>query len=538
MRSDVLPGRVRGRSPAACRAAVLIVGVAGVLAASGLQAQPVASPPTPPTPPTAPAAAQVAVLQPNTVAQLLVTRSLELAYARDSASIASALFRAEAALYEPVVFGAIRRTLTDRQRTSQEILDDALKNKGLFLKLEEQGNTLEVGVRQKSPTGGDVSATVRTRTLEGNDPARYPPEIRASSALVLAFRQPLMRGRGIQYTETDKRVAELEAQVAAWQFRQQLQKVVGEGLSLYWQAWFAAESRKLRDELVRTSNAQLDDARQRVRSGRMAERAVAEVERLRLDRLSEAGKAAQAHDDARVRLLSALNLDASQLDGMTLQPVDAGWTPQAVERIAERAVVQWPAYQIARLRREQGLLRLAFAREQAKPAVDLQFSYTSSGSEPKVSSSLSTVSRGNYPEWSLGLNMELGAFGGRKTQAQLLAQQLRVSQSDAEIQAITSAFANDLSARLWALTSALRELELRRSELAMRRQFLEDERRRLAAGVALPPSLMLAEQDLIESQIRTLEATGRVETARLSLALADGTLLDAHGVETSMPVAP
>jgi outer membrane protein TolC len=88
------------------------------------------------------------------------------------------------------------------------------------------------------------------------------------------------------------------------------------------------------------------------------------------------------------------------------------------------------------------------------------------------------------------------------------------------------------------MTSALRELELRRSELAMRRQFLEDERRRLAAGVALPPSLMLAEQDLIESQIRTLEATGRVETARLSLALADGTLLDAHGVETSMPVAP
>jgi hypothetical protein len=180
------------------------------MAAGGLHAQQAAAPPT------AAAAAQVAVLQPRTVAQLLVTRSLELAYARDSASIASALFRAEAALYEPVVFGAIRRTLTDRQRTSQEILDDALKNKGLFLKLEEQGNTLEVGVRQKSPTGGDVSATVRTRTLEGNDPARYPAEIRASSALVLAFRQPLMRGRGIQYTETDKRVAELEAQVAAW----------------------------------------------------------------------------------------------------------------------------------------------------------------------------------------------------------------------------------------------------------------------------------------------------------------------------------
>ena len=195
-----------------------------------------------------------------------------------------------------------------------------MKNKEFCHKREEQVNTREVGVRQRAPQGAEVRATWRASTLEGNDPARYPPEIRAVSALVLTLRQPLMRGRGIQYTETDMRVAELDAQVAAWQFRQQLQKVVSEGLSLYWQAWFAAESRKLREELVRTSTAQLEDARQRVRSGRMAERAVAEVERLRLDRLSEAGRAAQAHDDARVRLLSASNRDARPPAAMTPQP--------------------------------------------------------------------------------------------------------------------------------------------------------------------------------------------------------------------------
>ena len=532
MRSDVSRDHARARSAVARRIAGLGIGLTGLVGVSAAQAQAVVSPGA------APAAAQTAVLQPRTVAQLLVTRSLELAYARDSTAIASALYRAEAALYEPVVFGAIRRTSTDRQRTAQEILNDALQNKGLILEIQEQSSALEVGVRQKVPTGAEVSAALRTRTVDGNDPSRYPADIRATSALVLTVRQPLVRGRGVRYTETDMRVAQLDAHIAAWQFRQQLQKVVGEGLSLFWQAWVAAESRRLRDELVRASSAQLEDARQRVRAGRLAERAVAEVERLRLDRLSEAGRAAQAHDDARVRLLSTLNLDASQLEGMTLQPADAGWAAVTAERAAEQAVNQWPPYQIARLRRDQGLTRLAFARDQTKAAVDLQFSYTSSGTEPKVSSSLSTMSRGNYPEWSLGLNMELGAFGGRKAQAQLLAQQLRVSQSDAEIQAITSAFANDLSARLWALTSAQRELELRRAELAMRRQFLEDERRRFAVGVSLPANLMLAEQDLIESEIRALEATGRVETARLSLALADGTLLEVHGVETSLPVTP
>ena len=72
----------------------------------------------------------------------------------------------------------------------------------------------------------------------------------------------------------------------------------------------------------------------------------------------------------------------------------------------------------------------------------------------------------------------------------------------------------------------------------MRRQFLEEERRRLVAGVGLPASLMLAEDDLIESDIRVLEAVGRLETVRLSLALANGTLLDVHGVEARLPAAP
>ena len=533
MGSDELPRPARGRRARAAWVAGLIAGAAGLAVVGGVRAQPSGTQ----TP--AVAAAPATQLQPRTVAQLLVTRSLELAYAQESVSIARALYKAEAALYEPVIFAAIRRTQTDRQRTAQEILNDALKPEvGLFTKLEERANALEFGLRQRMATGGEFTGAVRARTLDGNHPTVYPAEVRATSALVLTLRQPLLRGRGVGYTETDLRVAELESQIAAWQFRQQLQKVVGEGLSLYWQAWVAAESRKLRDELVRTSTAQLDDARQRVRAGRMAERVVAEVERLRLDRLSEAVRAAQAHDEARVRLLSALNLDASQLDSLALQPGERGVSSPSTERVVDQALAQWPAYQIARLRREQGLVRLAFARDQVKPAVDVQFSYTSSGSQPTVSTSFSTVSRGTYPEWSVGLNVELGAFGGRKAQAQVLAQQMRVSQSDAEIEAITSAFANDLSARLWALASAQRDLELRRSELVMRREFLEEERRRLGVGVGLPASVMLAEDDLIESDIRVLEAIGRLETVRLSLALADGTLLDVHGVEARLPAAP
>ena len=44
-----------------------------------------------------------------------------------------------------------------------------------------------------------------------------------------------------------------------------------------------------------------------------------------------------------------------------------------------------------------------------------------------------------------------------------------------------------------------------------------------------------AEQDLLESQIRLADVSGRRETARLALMLAEGNLLEAHAVETPLP---
>ena len=117
-----------------------------------------------------------------------------------------------------------------------------------------------------------------------------------------------------------------------------------------------------------------------------------------------------------------------------------------------------------------------------------------------------------FPEFVESQHRRLELAEQEREEIEVIKSFLPAQMSDAEIEAITSAFTNDLSARLWALASAQRDLELRRSELAMRRQFLEEERRRLVAGVGLPASLMLAEDDLIESDIRVLEAVVVVVT--------------------------
>ena len=476
-------------------------------------------------------------LTPRTLAQALTLRNLELAYGRDSVAIGAALAAAEAALYEPILFATTKRSSVVRQRNTEE------KSTNIFVQqdntLDENGRTLEGGVRQRLPLGGELSVSARQAQRASNVLAKTAPPVslEINSGLVLSFKQPLLRGAGVGVTETDKRVSEIESLVTQWQYLQQLHKVLAEGLSLFWQAEVASQATRWREQLLAGTESLVQDARVRIEAGKLAPRANLELARVLLAREAELGRAVQTRDELKLRLLSSLDLDATalpslQLDGQSISPDVATSTVDA-------ALAQWSPYQVAMLRKRQGELRLAFASNQRRPAVDLVMSYTQAGlANAKSRTAWSIVKDGDYPEWFVGLNIELGAQGNRKAQSQWLAQLKRVEQSDTEIAAIRQAFLNDRQAKQMARDQLLRETDLTRREVQTRQALLDDERQRFNAGLGLLGNLLQAEQDLLESNIRAADAQGRLETARLALLLADGTLLAAYGIDTSMPSLP
>lgn len=478
-----------------------------------------------------------APLTPRLFAQALTVRNLELAYGRDTLAVSVRLAEAEAALYEPILFAALKRSSIERQRTTEE------KSSNIFVQqdnvLDESGRMTEAGVRQRLPLGGELSLSARQAQRASNVLAKSSPPVtlELNSGLVLSFKQPLWRGSGVAVTETDKRVAELEAVVAQWQYLQQLHKVLAEGLSLFWQAEVAVQAARWREQLLSGTGALTEDARVRIEAGKLAPRALLELERVRLMREADLGRAAQTRDELKLRLLSSLDLEAAQLPHLQLAGQDA--EPAAASRTADEALAQWAPFQVAQLRKRQGELRLAFADNQRRPAVDLVLSYTNTGlANASSSTSWRTVKDGKYPEWFVGLNMELGALGNRRASAQWLAQALRVEQSDTEIAAIRQAFLNDRQGKLLAQEQLQRETALLAREVQTRQALLDDERQRFDAGLGLLSALLQAEQELIESRIRAADAQGRLETARLSLLLADGALLAAYGIDTPPPPSP
>ena len=218
--------------------------------------------------------------------------------------------------------------------------------------------TLEAGVRQRLPLGGELSVSARQAQRSSNVLAKSAPPVtlEVNAGLVLSFKQPLLRGAGVGVTETDKRVSEIESLVAQWQYLQQLHKVLAEGLSLFWQAEVASQATRWREQLLAGTESLVQDARVRIEAGKLAPRANLELARVLLAREADLGRAVQTRDELKLRLLSSLDLEATELPGLQLDGQSA--PPNVPTSTVDAALAQGLGKMAHGAEKQRDLLRM------------------------------------------------------------------------------------------------------------------------------------------------------------------------------------
>ena len=475
-------------------------------------------------------------LNPTTFAQLLLLRSLEIEYSRYSKDVAQQMAQAEAALYETVMYGNYRKTDTQRQRTTEEKAITMLSTNDYVL--YEQAKNAEMGIKQLLPTGAEITIGARVVERANNIMAKYNTNLEVTSALVVTLKQPLLKGAGVTVTEADKRVAEYESMIQAWQYRQQLLKVVGDGLSLFWQAHMAQQVAQLRQEMYRAAEALVVDARQRVLAGKLPPRSIQELERFRLTRQADWVRFQQNANELQSRMINVLNYRRSEVAGIEFEPVPVEAVPQTLQEgdaSLNYALDSWAPFQISRLKVAQGRTRLAYAANQRLPVLDFQYSYSSNGLAEGFRGSASLVKQNIYPDWWVGFNFEMGLNGGEKPRAQFQAQHLRVIQSETELAAVRLSLENDLVSKREEVKSTRKEVEIYQADVKLKTALRQSEWQRFQAGLGLVNTLLQAEQDLLDARVRLIDAMGRLQTNQLALFLANGTLLEAHSVQAYLP---
>lgn len=476
------------------------------------------------------------ILNPTSFAQLLLLRSLEIEYSRYSKDAAQHLAEAEAALYESVLYGNYRKTDTQRQRTTEEKAITMLSTNDYVL--YERAKSAEMGVKQLLPTGAELTIGSRVVQRANNIMAKYNTDQEITSALVVTLKQPLLKGAGVTVTEADRRVAEYESLITAWQHRQQLLKVISDGLSLFWQTEIANQVAALRLEMYRGAEALVADARQRVMAGKLPPRSIQELDRFRLTRQADWVRYQQNANELQSRILNMLNYRRAEIDSVELQPhaVESPLRdPRDSASLLNEALDSWAPFQVSRLKLAQARVRLAYAANQRLPSLDLQYSYSSNGLAESLRPSLGLVKQNIYPDWWVGINFEMGLFGNEKAKAQFHAQSMRVAQSETELSAVRLSLENDLTSKQREVESTRKEVEIYQADVKLKTALRKTEQVRFEAGLGLVSSLIQSDQDLLDARIRLLDAKGRLEISRLAMLLADGTLLEAHHVEAVTP---
>ena len=478
-------------------------------------------------------------LSPQSFLQLLVARSVEVQYSQLSTEVTQHLRQAEGALYESTMFVNMREEGRSRQRTADERLQNTF-TAGTAI-LDESAHSDEFGIRNKLPTGADMTVSYKLARKSNNlIPQTASFDTEYNVLLNLTLKQPLLRNSGQEITETDRRVAELEHDISLHQLTQQTLKTSIDGLNLYWQLHRAQETAKLRQQALTSTQNLLADAQARLAAGKVAESSLLELQSILLNRQIEHARSQQALREAKSKLATALHLTWQESNPIVTEPTlhTLSGSTTMPESESEQALERWSPYQIARLKYEQAQTRLNFAHNQMKPVADLVFSYSGTGYDNKVQAARSVTEQSSFPDWFFGVNFELPLQSNRKAQEQYLAQSNRVTQAELEISAVKNSFVNDIPVRLYDLSVAQQVLLTTLDEVKLRQNILDIENQRAKIGMGSLSTLIQKQVDLTEAKQRQLENQVRYELALVTWQYTQGNLLAEHQIEISAQAKP
>ncbi len=481
----------------------------------------------------------VRALTPRSLLQLALAHNHDVHYARLQAQVAALGHEAETGLYQPVTYANARREGRSRQRTLEEQLTAALGGIG---RLDEAVTGGEMGVRARAPTGAEGSLAWRATRRSSNIIASSPLSVgdsESNAAVVLVLKQPLLRGRGQQVVETDLRVSAAERELGRWQYRQQVLRVSSEALAAYWQLQRAQASLGLRRAALQNALDLAEDAALRLGGGRIAPAALDEANALVAGRQAETDRAQQQLAESEARLRVLLDLPAGDggwaLAAATASAVAPAAAPAGPLGAAEEeaALQSWPPLRMAMIKRTQAQDRLQLAQDRALPSLDVQLQYSSNALATSGRDAASQAWRngGRNPDWTVGLVFEMPFGGDVRAKAQAQAQALRLEQAETEIRSVRQALLSDLHSRRQQWRATTQELVQTETDAQAREALLQTEQIQFDQGSAPRNRLLRRKADVIDAQLRLADVRARVEQARLAVQLADGSLLQTHGIQ-------
>jgi outer membrane protein TolC len=176
-------------------------------------------------------------------------------------------------------------------------------------------------------------------------------------------------------------------------------------------------------------------------------------------------------------------------------------------------------------------VRLAFAKNQRLPQLDLKGSYGLNGLGQSVGNSHDDLERAEFPAWSVGVEMRIPITGGIRERNEYKAAQLSKQKSLVSLKEIEVQIGNALNTAMMKVRNLRDSVENHRSVISFHQQLLQNQLARLEVGVIDSRTVLETEEKLFEARVAALESLVQYQKALLELELIRGTTLVSRNVD-------
>lgn len=432
------------------------------------------------------------------------------------------------AIFEPDFLCSYHYQKTKQEYTEEEkVYYNFLTS--FFQDRDENYNTYKASVKGLVPTGATMEIGYHLDDISNEFNASTGDEY--VTTLMATVRQPLLKGRGTAATKANIHVAETDAQIENQNYRLRLMQTILESAKAYWDLKLAQEMRRLRSDSVHNADRLLANTRERVKAGLMAETEVLEAETGLYRRRTLQSDSHQKYLQALNRVMTLASL--SSLENQVIEAVESLEMQESslnLDECLKDAFDARPEYLSAQKKVWREKIRLAHAKNQRFPQLDMFGSYGINGKGDTTGDSWSEAWDKDYESWAVGVELEIPLGGGLDTRSEVVAAKHRCTQAQMDLKSTEIRITNDIESTVRIIGEAVEQVRNSQRTVTLNQKMLDVELARLAAGRSNNWEVLERERLLNQAKIAEFESLVRYKRAVLAYLMAQGKLLDTYEV--------
>jgi len=475
-----------------------------------------------------------AVLTIDSFVEQVIKNNAQIVYADIQRNIAKEKIKFEQGVYETELFSNIAYDDANIQRSAGDKFASSLSSQNKQ-DLMESNTSLTLGVRRIIGTGGEVTLSYSAQEKNNNIiPSSIDPTERDSeftTSVNLEFMQPLLKGFGNVATETRIRRAQIEEKLVDVQYRHQMLKVVYDATSSYWQVYKITRFIAVREAALENAKNTLNDVKRKVKMGKRSQHSILDAKSEVLKRKIAYDSARQARNEAIYKISTLINLNPENIDGAIFELVSQPDTSAfelkiPFETYFEKVLIAWPNYQVLDFNIAMQEQEIELVDDELKPKLDLKLGYKTNQLESEFSGFDSIDSE--HPSWYVGLDFSMPIGGNERINAKKTMAILKKSQQKEDLRAVKIGLKNDLRAKLFQVKTTYQEMVSLTENVVLLEELFTAEKKKFDLGRGELIDVYEREDDLNLEKQRLIDGQVKYELAKVSLALADGTLLKGY----------